>query len=96
MAELRVTPEELQQQGNTLKQYGEDLENTVNQIDALIKEIDSGWDGLAQTSYTDTYEELKKTLDQVYDCVQNLGEATTKAGEAYLQADQEIANAFSK
>ena len=60
MANIKVTPEELNSQGDSLVSYAGDLSDILKQIDAKIAEIDNGWDGLAQTAYTGMYRSVSR------------------------------------
>ncbi len=95
MATLRVTPEELREQGNTMKNYGDQLVELFDSVTSLVNQIDGEWDGLGQNGYTEMYDSLKDSLKQAGECVQQLGEATVQAAQAYEDADQQIANSFS-
>ena len=48
MASIRVTPEDLESQGNELIGFAGDLADVLNSIDSKINEIIDGWDGLSQ------------------------------------------------
>ena len=51
MASIRVTPEDLESQGNELIGFAGDLADVLNSIDSKINEIIDGWDGLSQCRY---------------------------------------------
>ena len=50
MANIKVTPEELNSQGDSLVSYAGDLSDILKQIDAKIAEIDNGWDEIGRAS----------------------------------------------
>lgn len=65
MASIRVTPEDLESQGNELIGFAGDLADVLNSIDSKINEIIDGWDGLSQDAYYDMYTTMKQSLGQV-------------------------------
>lgn len=62
MANIRVTPETLNTQGNDLIGYAGDLSDILSSINTKIGEIIDGWDGLAQDAYFDMYSTMKRVL----------------------------------
>ena len=95
MANIRVTPEELNAQGEDLKRYAEGLKSILKEVDEKIGMIDDGWDGLAQDAYLDMYQEMKTSLDQFPELVNSIGEATVGAANAFAQVDEELQRGFS-
>lgn len=96
MANIRVTPEELNTQGADLKQYAEDLEGILTNIGNKITEITNGWDGLAQDAYFEMYTTMNESLKQFPVLVDSLGEATIGAANAFAAVDDELKNTFSQ
>ncbi len=94
MANIKVTPEELESQGNDLKGYAEDLRGILSNIESKISEIDGGWDGLGQDAYLDMYSNMKQSLDQFPDIVDSLGDATVSAAQAYAGVDEQLQSSF--
>lgn len=96
MANIRVTPEELSEQGKALIGYAGELEKTLSDIDSKITEIIDGWDGLAQDAYYDMYINMKKSLDEFPKLVDSLGTATVSSADAFSRVDEELKTSFSK
>lgn len=96
MAELRVTPEVLDGQGDNLKQLSEDLQQVLNDVDIKINEIIDGWDGIGQDAYYDLYTQIKESIKDVPTIINNLGEGAKTAAKAYLDAEEAIKSATSK
>lgn len=96
MANIRVTPETLSEQGNAVIQYSEDLAEILSSIDSKINEIIDGWDGLAQDAYFDMYGTMKESLDKFPELVNSLGQATVAAADAFSSVDEELKNSFSQ
>ncbi len=95
MAGIRVTPEELNSQGNDLIKFAGELDDILKSVDAKINEITEGWDGLAQDAYFDMYGTMKESLDQFPVLVNSLGEATVSAAEAFNEVDEQLQSGFN-
>ena len=89
MASIRVTPEDLEKQGNDLIGYAGDLSQTLQ-----INEIIDGWDGLSQDAYFDMYTTMKKSLDEFPKLVDSLGKATNSAAKAFNTVDENLQSGF--
>ncbi len=94
MANIRVTPETLNSQGNDLIGYAGDLSDILSSIDSKINEIADGWDGLSQDAYFDMYTTMKKSLEQFPELVNSLGEATVSTAEAFASVDEQLQSSF--
>lgn len=94
MASIRVTPEDLEKQGNDLIGYAGDLSQTLQNIDGKINEIIDGWDGLSQDAYFDMYTTMKKSLDEFPKLVDSLGKATNSAAQAFNTVDENLQSGF--
>ncbi len=94
MANIRVTPETLDDQGTALGGYADELAGVLRSIDAKITEINEGWDGLAQNAYLDMYSVMKEGLDQFPELVRALGQATKAAAEAFSAVDEQLQSSF--
>ena len=94
MANIRVTPETLNSQGNDLIGYAGDLADILSSINTKINEIIDGWDGLAQDAYFDMYNTMKESLDKFPELVNALGEATVSSAEAFSSVYEQLRDGF--
>ena len=95
MADIRVSPEALNSQGNDLIGFSGDLADILSAIDSKINEIVDGWDGLAQDAYFEMYSTMKASLDKFPELVNSLGEATVSASEAFAGVDEQLQSSFN-
>lgn len=94
MANIRVTPETLSEQGQALVDYAGDLSDILDLIDGKITEIIDGWDGLAQDAYYEMYTTMKESLKQFPELVESLGNATVSSAEAFSSVDETLQSSF--
>ena len=96
MAQIRITPEELRSAADFLGQRLEAINSEVSSLHSKIQEVTGNWEGAAQSSFIDTFENdmypiLKDTLPQV---IEGIAGQLDGAADALEQADEEIAKAF--
>ena len=89
MASIRVTPEELESQGNALIGFAGDLADVLSNIDSEINR-----DGLSQDAYYDMYTTMKQSLDKFPELVNSLGEGTVSAAQAFNSVDEQLQSSF--
>ena len=96
MAQIRITPEELRGATDFLEQKLEAINGEVSALKGKIDEITANWEGSAQSSFIDTFDNnmypiLKDTLPEV---ITGIAAQLDGAADAIEQADAEVAKAF--
>lgn len=96
MAQIRITPEELRDAADFLEQKLEAINTEVSALKGKIDEVSGNWEGAAQSSFIDTFENdmypiLSDTLPQV---IEGISSQLDGAADAIEQADEEVAKAF--
>lgn len=96
MAQIRITPEELRNAASFLEQRLESINGEVGQLKSKIDEVSGDWEGAAQSSFIETFENdmypiLRDTLPQV---IEGICSQLNGAADAIEQADEEVAKAF--
>ena len=94
MANIRVTPEQLESQGRDLHGMADELNEIMHAVDAKINEIIAGWDGLAQDAYYDMYQQMRAMLVKFPELVDLISQATIASAQAFSQVDEELRNSF--
>ena len=96
MAQIRITPEELRGAADFLEQKLEAINAEVAALKGKIDEITANWEGAAESSFIDTFDNnmypiLKDTLPDV---ITGIAGQLDGAADAIEQADAEVAKAF--
>lgn len=96
MAQIRITPEELRGAADFLEQKLEAINGEVSALKGKIDKITANWEGSAQSSFIDTFDNnmypiLKDTLPEV---ITGIAAQLDGAADAIEQADAEVAKAF--
>ena len=98
MAErIMMTPQELNDAATFLRQRLDAINQEVSQLKSKIDDVSSRWEGAAQQSFTNQFENdmypiLRDTLPQVIDGVASELDA---AANAIRETDASLASAFS-
>jgi WXG100 family type VII secretion target len=96
MAQIRITPEELRDGADFLEQKLEAINAEVAALKGKIDEVTGNWEGAAQSSFVETFENdmypiLKDTLPEV---ITGIVAQMDGAADAIEQTDAEVAKAF--
>ena len=96
MAQIRITPEELRNGADFLEQKLEAINAEVAALKGKIDEVTGNWEGAAQSSFVETFENdmypiLKDTLPEV---ITGIVVQMDGAADAIEQTDAEVAKAF--
>ncbi|ROR31750.1 WXG100 family type VII secretion target [Mobilisporobacter senegalensis] len=96
MASIKVTPEELKTQGESIVKMGEEIDTKVTTLDTTINTVVNEWDGLAQDAFLEAYNELKETLKQFPLIVNGIGTQVVQAADTFGQTDSDLSGAFKQ
>ena len=96
MAQIRITPEELRNGADFLEQKLEAINAEVAALKGKIDEVTGNWEGAAQSSFVETFENdmypiLKDTLPEV---ITGIVAQMDGAADAIEHTDAEVAKAF--
>ena len=96
MAQIRITPEEVRDGADFLEQKLEAINAEVAALKGKIDEVTGNWEGAAQSSFVETFENdmypiLKDTLPEV---ITGIVAQMDGAADAIEQTDAEVAKAF--
>jgi len=86
MAEIRVG-QQLRDDGKNIRDMGDVFLNIIQEADALVQNINAGWDGLASNAFMEDYGRTKTQLDTMPEMIKGFGDAAIKAADSYEQTD---------
>lgn len=96
MAQIRITPEELRDAAKFLEAKLSAIQNEVKELKAKIDETTGNWEGAAQSSFIQSFENDMYPLlnDTMPEVLQGIAAQLNGAADAIEQADEEVAKAF--
>lgn len=90
MSLIRVTSEELRQQGLQTSQAAASVNDTLNTLAGQIRDLSSRWEGAASSSFQSLYEEWQQGASKVQSALEGIATFLGSAAETYEQAEQQI------
>lgn len=96
MAQIRITPEELRESATFLGQKEESIGNEVQALKQRINSTTANWEGAAQNSFVQTFEQLLPVLEQqLPQTIEGIIAMLNGAANTLEEADQQISSSFS-
>jgi WXG100 family type VII secretion target len=90
MANIKVTPESLRSQAQTLRKYNEEHRGAYAQMDAHVHNLVSEWTGEAQSAFIATFEGNKSSFQKFSTDIETFAKLLDDTANRMEQADQEL------
>ena len=84
---LRVTPDVLKGRAAEYANHRDSLGETISQLDTLMSNLESEWDGEAMTEYRETYRILKDQLQKGQSFLGAVSVNINASADGYAAAD---------
>lgn len=95
MASIRMTPQELRDTATFLAGKRDEIVTAVTQIKSRVDSTTAEWEGAAQSSFIESFEEMLPMLTESFpETIQGIESMLSGAADALEQADSEVAKAF--
>ena len=89
-----MTPDELRESASKIDGNRDTIVETLTALDQTINTVTEGWKGAAQSSFLESYAEMKKVLDNFPGVLEGISSQLTSAAQIIEDADAQIASAF--
>jgi WXG100 family type VII secretion target len=96
MANIAVTPEQLQSVAGQLNAGAANIESTLSQLAAQVAPLQSEWVGVAQARFQELWAEWHRSSRGIQEALQGISQLTQQAGANYEQTEQSIASSFGR
>lgn len=94
--QIRITPQELRDGATYLEQRKVECMETLGQMKSKVDEVTSNWEGAAQNSFVQTFDELYKQISEALpQTVEGIENMLTGAAQAIEDADTSVAQALN-
>lgn len=94
MANIVVTPEQLQQVGSQLNAGAASIQQTLGQLQGQVAPLQSEWRGQAQAQFEQLWAEWQRSAAGIHHALTGIARLTGQAGVNYSDAEQAIAASF--
>lgn len=96
MSQIRITPEELRESATFLGQKEEAIGTEVQALKQRINDTTANWEGAAQNSFVQSFENLLPMLEQqLPEVIKGIMSMLNGAANTLEEADQQISSAFN-
>ncbi len=94
--QIRITPQELRDGATYLAQRKEECMESLSNMKSKVDEVTGNWEGAAQNSFVQTFEELYKQISEALpQTVEGIESMLNGAAQAMEEADDSIAQSFN-
>lgn len=94
MSQIRLNAEGLSQASLNLRNYGNNLENLIGEIQNVINSLPDSWEGAAANAYVEQFAGLKPGLNQTRELVDTIARQIEQTLAAAQELDSNIAGQF--
>ena len=95
MATIRMTPQELRNSANFLNNKKDSIINEVAEIQRNIDATTAEWEGAAQSSFVESFNQMLPMLQKDFpQVIEGIAAQLNGAADALENADEEVAKAF--
>jgi len=92
--QIRMTPEQMNSRASEVRGQRDAFEEVINRMQAIINELLTEWEGAASASYSQQFEELKPSFNNMKQLLDDMGTQLDKTAAAVKALDEEIASKF--
>jgi WXG100 family type VII secretion target len=96
VANILVTPEQLQSIGAQLNAGAANIESTLSQLASQVAPLQSEWQGVAQARFESLWAEWQRSSRGIQDALHGIAQLTQQAGANYEQTESSIASSFGR
>ncbi|OQY91985.1 MAG: hypothetical protein B6D41_08700 [Chloroflexi bacterium UTCFX4] len=87
MAQIIVSPEELDSTGTQFNSKSQELQAMVQQANSLVQSTLAGWKGQRASKFSGDWEGMKKNLEAAVQTLQQTSELLKRAAADFRSAD---------
>jgi 6 kDa early secretory antigenic target len=96
MANIAVTPEQLQSVASQLNAGAANIESTLSQLAGQVAPLQSEWQGVAQARFQELWAEWQRSSRGIQEALHGISQLTQQAGASYESTEQQIAGSFGR
>lgn len=95
MANIRIDPDTMNQRAGQYRSEAEEVGRVISNMDSLLTQLQSEWEGEASQSYADRYfSELKPSFQKAQELINEIAGALDKTAAQMREQDAAIASGF--
>ena len=91
MATIKMDPAEMTAKASQLDAKGDEFNTVVTEMEKLVNQLCSAWDGAASDAYATQFQGLKPGFKDVEQLIQDLAQQIRDISKIISDADEDIA-----
>ncbi|MDO4673020.1 MAG: WXG100 family type VII secretion target [Porphyromonadaceae bacterium] len=91
-SEIKLTPEQMKSRARSYATESANLQKSIQNMDKLIKALQSEWKGDASKAYADRYNSLKPAFKNAKELMDELSSNLKAAAQIMEETDRKIAS----
>lgn len=88
MAEIKVTPQELRNKADSLRQYNANFRSAVESMNGYVTQLSGMWDGEAKEAFNKAFNDDKGKMEQFAKNIDNYVKALEETAKQYEEAEK--------
>jgi len=92
--QIRMTPEQMNSRASEVRGQRDAFEEVISKMQNIINELLTEWEGAASASYSQQFNDLKPSFDNMKQLLDDMATQLDKTAEAVKALDEEIASKF--
>lgn len=88
MAEIKVTPAQIKNKADNLRQFNAQFKSEVEKLSAYEQQLAGMWEGEAQKAFRSAFNTDKGKMNRFYENVEKFAQAMDNIVEQYSSAEQ--------
>lgn len=92
--QIRITPEQMNQRAAQYRTQADTVNGVINQMDRLLVQLQTEWEGAASQAYADRFQQLKPGFQKAEALIREIAASLDTSAKKLLETDQALANGY--
>ena len=92
--QIRITPDQMRERASQYRNEADTVNGVISNMDTLLSNLQSEWEGQASESYAARYEELKPGFQKAEELIREIAAALDSTASIVETTDSDIAAQF--
>ena len=92
--QIRITPDQMRNRANEYRAEADKVNGVITNMDTLLTNLQSEWEGASSESYAARYQELKPGFLKAEELIREIAKALDATANIVEETDSSIASQF--
>ena len=94
--QIKITPEQMRERAGQYRAEADTVNGVISNLDNLLRQLQSEWEGASSESYTDRYDELRPGFVKAEQLIREIAIALDSTARIVEETDADIASQFRR